>query len=166
MVVFVVLHLLGNPLNPYPVKLPDIGSLKQLLRVLLLLSFIFHAFLGVQVAIENRAAKPQTYVVRKKFHTNFAAENMLWTGILAAAFIIYHLLGASMPGAGSGYIGTVIYLVGLTALFLHLYHGIASFFQTVGCNNERTLPVIERIGKGMAVIMLVGYAYMMLLNWP
>ena len=165
MVVFVILHLLGNPLNPYTVKLPDISSLKQLLRVVLLLSFIFHAFFGVQVAIENRTAKPQTYVVREKLRTNFAAENMLWTGILVAAFIIYHLFGASMPGAGSGYAVTAIYSGGLTALFLHMYHGIASFFQTIGCNNERTIPVIERIGKGMAVILFAGYIYIMLLNF-
>lgn len=165
MVVFVVLHLIGNPFNPYSVKLPDIGSLKQLLRVLLILSFIFHAFLGVLVAIENRAAKPQTYVVRKKFHTNFAAESMIWSGILTAAFVIYHLSEASMPVAGGGYIITVVYFCGLTALFLHLYHGIASFFQTVGCNNERTLPVIERIGKGMAVILFGGYIYIVLLNF-
>ncbi len=169
MVVFVILHLLGNPLNPYTVKLPDISSLKQLLRVVLLLSFIFHAFFGVRVAIENRTAKPQTYVVRKKLHTNFAAENMLWSGILAAAFIIYHLFWFSLPGVGGsfleGFAVASIYFTGLAALSLHLYHGIASFFQTIGCNNERTIPVIEMAGKGMAVILFAGYIYIMLLNF-
>ena len=162
---FVILHLIGNPLNPYPVKLPDIGFLKQLSRVILLLSFIFHALFGVQVAVENRAAKPQTYVVKKRLRTNFAAENMRWSGVLTAAFIIYHLLWFSLPKAGSGYAVTAVYSGGLTALFLHLYHGIASFFQTIGCNSERTIPVVERAGKGTAVILFAGYIFIVLLSF-
>jgi succinate dehydrogenase / fumarate reductase cytochrome b subunit len=41
---------------------------------------------------------------------------------------------------------------------LHLTHGIQSFVQTFGLNNDKSIPVVEKAGSGVALILLLGYA--------
>ena len=45
----------------------------------------------------------------------------------------------------------------MIVLFLHLNHGIQSFFQTMGWNNDCSLPVISKVCRIIAVIFLIGY---------
>jgi succinate dehydrogenase / fumarate reductase cytochrome b subunit len=49
------------------------------------------------------------------------------------------------------------YIIAVIGLTLHLSHGIQSTFQTLGLNNDRTLPVISKAGSAAAVIILLGY---------
>jgi len=42
---------------------------------------------------------------------------------------------------------SLVYAGALTALAFHLSHGIQSIFQSLGLNNDRTLPVIVQSGK-------------------
>jgi len=35
----------------------------------------------------------------------------------------------------------------MVTLFLHLSHGIQSIFQTIGLNNEKTMPQFGLLGK-------------------
>ena len=46
----------------------------------------------------------------------------------------------------------------MIVLCLHLFHGIQSFFQTMGWNNDCTMPCISKAGKVAAVILLIGYS--------
>jgi succinate dehydrogenase / fumarate reductase cytochrome b subunit len=52
---------------------------------------------------------------------------------------------------------TLIYAVSMAALFLHLYHGIQSSFQSVGWNNDRTIDAVSSSGKLVALVLFVGY---------
>jgi succinate dehydrogenase / fumarate reductase cytochrome b subunit len=45
----------------------------------------------------------------------------------------------------------------MAALLLHLMHGIQSSFQTLGLNNEQTLPVMIKVGSVAAGIIFLGY---------
>lgn len=168
MVVFVIFHLLGNPFNFYALALPDSWFLKQMLRLLLLLMFVIHAFYGIELALENNSAKPQSYAVIKNLRSTFSGRNMIWTGVLAGIFVVYHLLQFSFSVIGGsflkGYIVPVVYIAGLAALFFHMYHGIASFFQTLGWNGERSLPVIEKTGRWLSFLLVAGYAVIIILN--
>jgi succinate dehydrogenase / fumarate reductase cytochrome b subunit len=168
MVVFVVFHLLGNPFNPYAMDLPIQGYLRQVVRFLLFLMFVLHVFYGIQITLENYSVKPQSYAVNNNLRSTFAGRNMIWTGIIAGAFVIYHLLQFSFSVFGGsflkGYIISVIYIGGLTALFFHMHHGIASFFQTMGWNNERSLTVIEKTGRWLSFLLLAGYISIIILN--
>jgi succinate dehydrogenase cytochrome b subunit len=154
-------------------------------RLVMLLLFGVHVFLGVQLSLENNAARPQTYAVKKDRRATFAGKNMIWTGVAIAVFLIYHLLHFTLhitnPAISAGVGGNVdslgrpdvykmvvlsfqrtgiaaVYILSMTALGLHLSHGAQSFFQTLGLNNDQTIEVFEKIGIAAAVILFIGYA--------
>ncbi len=187
---FVAIHLLGNlstfagsaALNAYAAKLASLGPLVWVFRLGLLAIFGLHIYLGIQLTMENRAAKPEGYAVDKTLRTSFAAKTMIYTGLVILAFAVYHLfhftlqtispefaakanLDASgipdvfsMVVQGFQQFGTsAIYVVAMVTLLLHLTHGIASSFQSLGLNNGKTLPGIEKLGKGAAALFFLGY---------
>jgi succinate dehydrogenase / fumarate reductase cytochrome b subunit len=144
---------------------------------------VCHIYFGVQLTLENRAAKPIAYAVSKKVKATFASENMIWTGALLAVFIIGHILhftarvtpdiAPRLSSLSSGAIFDVysmvvgsfqhgavalIYVTAMMVLFLHLFHGIQAFFQTMGWNSDRTMPAFTCGGKVVAVIFLLGYS--------
>jgi succinate dehydrogenase / fumarate reductase cytochrome b subunit len=51
----------------------------------------------------------------------------------------------------------LIYISALVALVLHLIHGIQSSIQTIGLNNDRTLPLIIKTGVVAAIVLFIGY---------
>jgi succinate dehydrogenase / fumarate reductase cytochrome b subunit len=108
---------------------------------------------------------------------------MIWTGILLMAFISYHLLhftarvmpdvASRLPSLSAGttfdvysmVVGSfrhgaiaALYIAAMVVLFLHLNHGIQAFFQTMGWNSDRTLPVMSKAGRAIAIIFLVCYS--------
>jgi len=168
-------------INAYAKHLHDLGPLVWIFRLAMLTFFSVHVLFGIQLTLENSAANPEKYAVNNKLKATFSSENMIWTGCLLALFIIYHLLhftvrvtnpeisqGIDAVGRFNVYAMVVgsfqqgiiafIYIGAMITLFLHLSHGIQSFFQTMGWNNACTLPVISKIGKIAAVVLLLGYA--------
>jgi len=190
MVLFVIAHLLGNAsifipggINAYAEHLHALPPLVWSIRLLMLVMLLIHIYFGIQVTLENRAAKPLAYAVNRKIKATFAGENMIWSGVLLGLFIIGHLLHftvrvtpdvasrLSILSSGKVFdvysmvVGSfqhgavaVIYLAAMVVLFLHLFHGIQAFFQTMGWNTDCTLPLISRIGRGAAIVFLVGYS--------
>ena len=51
---------------------------------------------------------------------------------------------------------SVVYIVALVLLGVHLYHGIASTFQSLGWNNTRWNPTITAVGRTVAILIVVG----------
>jgi succinate dehydrogenase / fumarate reductase cytochrome b subunit len=188
MVLFVIVHLLGNSsifigpngINAYAEHLHSLGPLVWIFRLVMLTLLLVHGIYGVLVTLENSTANPAKYAVNTKLKAGFASENMIWTGLLLLAFIIYHLLhftarvtpGMTLQNDLQGRfdvfsmvvssfqhgIIALIYVVAMVVLFLHLFHGIQSFFQTMGWNNDRSLPIISKVGRVIAVVFLLGYS--------
>jgi succinate dehydrogenase / fumarate reductase cytochrome b subunit len=52
----------------------------------------------------------------------------------------------------------VIYLCVVCLLGLHLSHGIASIFQTMGLRHEGSMPWIERVSLLIGVVIALGYS--------
>jgi len=50
------------------------------------------------------------------------------------------------------------YLAAMIIVALHLTHGIQSFVQTIGLNNDKTILVVEKAGTVVAFLLLLGYA--------
>ena len=185
MVLFVVVHLLGNStifiglINAYAEHLHSLGPFVWVFRLIMLALVLIHAYLGIQVTLENRAATPTKYAVNRTLKVSLASSSMIWTGLTLAAFIVYHLChftarltsdvakyAHDVPGDvyhmvlnsfSHGFIAFV-YVAAMIALCFHLYHGIQSFFQTMGWNNDKSLPLISYIGRAIAVIFLLGYS--------
>jgi succinate dehydrogenase / fumarate reductase cytochrome b subunit len=190
MVLFVIAHLLGNSsifipggINAYAEHIHALPPLVWAIRIVMLASLIIHLYFGIQITLENRAAKPISYAVGKQLKASFSSKNMIWTGLLLMAFIIFHLLHFTvrvMPdvasrlsslSAGTSFdvysmvVGSfrhgaiaALYIAAMVVLFLHLNHGIQAFFQTMGWNSDRTLPAISKAGRTIAVIFLLGYS--------
>ena len=187
MLFFIIVHLLGNStvfigpaaLNTYAEKLHSLGPLVWLFRGFMALMLVIHVWLGISLTLENSAANPSKYAVNKKLKATFSSETMIWTGLLLLAFLVYHLLqftvritpdvvkGVDAQGRYDVFTMVVtsfrnssialIYVAAMVALFLHLNHGIQSFFQTLGVSDDRTLPTYGALGKLLSVIFLVGY---------
>lgn len=168
MLLFVALHMVGNSMNPYALGLPDLGKLMLVIKVILLVLLLIHALLGIQVTIENKTATNGSYAVKKNLKTTFAAETMIWSGLLILCFLVVHLLQfrfSVLPGPGFDQVPfLIVYAVAFISLFLHLYHGIGSFFQTMGWNTACNKPAIETTGKVISLILLVGLVAIVLLN--
>lgn len=187
MVLFVIVHLLGNSsifvgpdgINAYAKHLHDLGPLVWIFRLVMLGLISLHVFFGIQLTLENSAATVGNYAVIVNRKSTFSSRTMIWTGVIILLFIIYHLahftarvtpglmLGTDAAGrfdvysmvVGSFSRGGVafVYVVAMIALFLHLFHGIQSFFQTMGWNNDTAMPKISAFGKTVAFVLLVGY---------
>jgi succinate dehydrogenase / fumarate reductase cytochrome b subunit len=189
MVLFVIVHLIGNStvyirgLNAYAAALHALPVLVWAFRLFMAVVFCIHVYLGIVLTLENWKAKPGSYAVSSHISTTFAGRNMIWTGAIIVAFLIYHLLHFTLqiitpdlaatthPDAlgrpdvfmmvVSGFqqgVTAWFYVFFMGALLLHLYHGIQSSIQTWGLNNERSLPVITRGGQIAATILFLGYA--------
>ena len=188
MVLFVVVHLLGNSsifvgpdgINAYAEKLHSLGPLVWIFRAVMLALLLVHAWFGVTLTLENNAANPSKYAVSKKLKATFSSETMIWTGLILLAFLVYHLLqftvritpdivkGVDAQGRYDVFTMVLtsfrhtwialVYVAAMIVLFLHLKHGIQSFFQTLGLSNDRTLPTYNALGKVISAIFLVGYS--------
>jgi succinate dehydrogenase / fumarate reductase cytochrome b subunit len=194
MVLFIIIHLIGNStimgwlhggVNAYAhhlhsMPLPIIIGF----RLAMLVFVCVHIWYGIQLTLENNQCRLQQYAVKATQKATFASENMIWTGLLILAFIIYHLLQFTFqvtdpataaathldPATGwpnvfgmlisafQNIFVTLIYAGAMVDLFLHLSHGIQSFFQTMGWSNDRTQPCLTKTGTLAALVLFLGYA--------
>ncbi len=101
LVVFVLLHMLGNlqifigpeALNFYAHKLQTLpAALKWGFRLFLLASLAVHVWMATLLTIENRKARPQNNVTEAVVQASYASRTMRWSGYILVAFIIFHLL--------------------------------------------------------------------------
>ena len=185
---FIISHLLGNllifggpdALNAYGAKLRHLGWWLWAARVFLIIMAVIHIITSVQLAVENRRARPQRYRVQRYAETTPAARAMLVSGLLVLAYLVYHLLhftfrvtnseiSHGVDALGRHDIYTMVvhsfqhtpialaYIVGMAAVCLHLSHGVASAFQTLGLTTERTIPVLSWISRLFALAVFLGY---------
>jgi succinate dehydrogenase (or fumarate reductase) cytochrome b subunit, b558 family len=146
---------------------------------------ILHAIQGILLYFKNKGAKGSKYAVRAKNDTSFAAKNMAILGTLILAFLLMHLGhfyyqfkfneatqqmvtydgGAQIVDAYSRVYEVltqthwmILYLVGLIVLALHLNHGFASAFQTLGLRHSKYTPIISFLGKAYSIVVPIGFA--------
>lgn len=188
LVMFVIVHFLGNStiffgpdwINSYAQHLHDLGPFVWIFRGFMLAMLLIHVFFGVVLTLENWAANPGKYAVSANLKASFSSRMMIWTGLSLLAFIIFHLLHFTvrvLPGViqitdaqGRFDVHSMVvagfhnaplsgvYILAMVVLFLHLSHGIQSLFQTVGLNNDRSMPVFNALGKVVALLLLLGYS--------
>ena len=187
LIIFVLIHLIGNStiffgpngINAYAAHLHSLPPLVWAFRLVMLAVVAVHILYGVQLTLENRAANPGAYAVKTQLKSSFAGENMIWTGLLLACFIIYHIFHFTaqitpdivvgmdavnrpdvfrmvVTSLGNALIA-LVYIASMVMLFLHLSHGIPSFLQTMGWNNEKTIPVFGTGGKVIAAFLMLAY---------
>jgi succinate dehydrogenase / fumarate reductase, cytochrome b subunit len=172
-----------NKLNAYAAGLHALPFLVWSVRLAMLVVVSFHIYYAVVLKLENNAARPEPYQKKKEIESTFSGRNMVWTGAIIGTFLVYHLLHFTfqvidpataarahldaagrpdvflMVARGLQRIGiALVYLFSVTALWLHLSHGIQSSFQTLGLNGERIFPYIRKGGSFAAFVLYIAYA--------
>ena len=190
--VFLLLFLLGHAagnatvwvglLNAYASHLHALPPVVWAFRFVLLSLLSLHIWQGVALSLENRAAGGGRYAVTAYRRATIASRTMIWTGLVIAVFLIYHLLHLTVqvihPEAAAathadaigrpdvhgmlvaGFYSagtTAVYVVGMIALGLHLFHGVASSVQTFGLNGPRSFPWLERAGAALALLVAAAF---------
>jgi succinate dehydrogenase / fumarate reductase cytochrome b subunit len=186
---YVVAHLLGNlqiyssnqeQINTYAAFLHNPANAMALwvARLVLLLCVFLHITAAIQLWGQNRAARPVSYYKKADVPTSYAARTMRWSGVIIAAFVIFHVLHltvGAVPGLPAAevsinhpdvranvihgfqnYAVSAFYIVAMILLCMHLYHGIWSMFQSMGLAHPRYTPAIKRGAAIVAILIAVG----------
>lgn len=147
-----------------------------------------HIAAAVTLSAANKAARPVGYAGGEAYGSTTASRYMLVSGLVILGFVVYHLahFTALLPGInGVGdfrklttvlhgetvpdvhammVLGfqvwwvTLFYLVAQALLFMHLGHGVASMFQSLGFRNHVWWPRIQLLAKVASVAIFMGYA--------
>jgi succinate dehydrogenase / fumarate reductase cytochrome b subunit len=188
LILYVPGHLLGNlqiylgqdRINTYAKFLHDLGPILWAVRVILIAAFVTHIAATIQLAQENRAAKPQKYAVAAYQRSTTASRTMIVSGLIVLCFVIYHLLQFTLQvtdpefrevhdslGRHDVYrmlilgfrhpLVSLFYVVGLFLLTNHLSHGFASVVQTLGINNRKIARFVSTGGQTLAWVVFAGY---------
>lgn len=188
LILFVIGHLAGNltiflgqdAINAYAVKLRDLGPLLWVARIGLLIAVGLHIYFTVVLTVENRQARPVSYIMKKSIRSTIFARTMRLSGVFLIAFIIFHLAHFTLflvhpeyrnlhdaQGRHDVYsmvilgfqspIVSLFYIVSLFLLAFHLSHGIGSLFQTLGISNKVLRPFYEKSARVLAWLLFIGY---------
>ena len=144
-----------------------------ILRLGLILAIALHIHAATTLTIINRKARPVRYQSPRDYvAASFASRTMRYTGVLILLFLFVHLgdltWGWFNPGFTRGdpyrnldaslsrWWMNLFYIVANLALFLHLWHGGWSLFQSLGWNNPRFNQARRWFALGFAGIVVAG----------
>jgi len=175
-----------DKINEYGHFLKTKPELVWAVRIGLLAMVVLHVWAAIKVSAENKAARPKDYGAYRAVASSYAARTMLVSGLVIFAFIIYHLLHFTVQVEGVNLAKTdfakltdakqrhdiynmivigfsqpvvaIFYVVSMSLLSLHLSHGLASMFQSLGFKNKKYGLLIDRFALLAAGILVVGYA--------
>jgi succinate dehydrogenase / fumarate reductase, cytochrome b subunit len=193
LVAYVLGHLAGNlqiflpskgNINAYGAFLHSLGPLLWVIRGFLLACLIIHIGVTIQLALENRRARPQGYATTTYRRSSLAGRSMVMSGLIVLCFIIFHILHFTtntiqpefadmkevMPNGlerhdvfrmvVTGFQNpwaAGFYILGMILLCMHLSHGFGSLVQTLGLNTTKLEPWLINGGRVLAIIICIGY---------
>jgi succinate dehydrogenase / fumarate reductase cytochrome b subunit len=178
---YVFAHMLGNlqvfigpqKLNAYAALLKANLELLWGVRIILLAAVFMHIVTSYQLARASLKSRPIQYDRWRPIASTYASRTMRWTGPILGIFIVYHLLHLTVgvvhpdfhPGdvyhnVVSGFhvwYASAFYVVAMTALGLHLFHGGWSMFQSVGLNHPKYNQLIRTAATLITIITVIGF---------
>ncbi len=198
-ILFVLAHMVGN----WKIFLPDVDGIPDIdiyaealrellvpflpahvalwiLRTGLIVAFLLHIHAAYSLTLMNHRARPEDYHGPRTYvAANYASRTMRWSGVIFAAFLLFHLADLTwgiQPMApetwarGEVYANfiatfsrapvTAFYVIAMVLLGFHLYHGAWSMFQSLGINHPRFNAVRRYFAIGLAILVTVGNAIM------
>ncbi|OUW77262.1 MAG: succinate dehydrogenase [Flavobacteriaceae bacterium TMED212] len=163
-------HFMGN--NPI---------VQFILQPILIFGVVFHFVMGFILQIKNSRSRSVKYVSFKgSANASWVSRNMIITGIVVLSFLGLHFYDFWVPEMKYKYVEILpldpdryygelvhkfhnpvrvgIYVLSFAFLALHLYHGFASSFQSVGLNNKYTRG-IKLFTVAFSVVIPVGFIF-------
>ena len=188
---FLFAHLLGNigmlagaeRYNKYGyLLLHELTELILPMEIGLILAIVIHIRLAIGLTLENRAARPVAYAVKKSSAQTLHSASMMMTGSAILIFVFIHIANFRYGGAGMGGMNTVTYdgvvmkdlygnmirafshwwytagyVLAMILIFSHLSHGVQSSMQSLGVNHPKYTPFIHFAGRAYAVLISGGF---------
>lgn len=168
-----------NQINAYAAFLhnPSNAALLWGARTFLLACVALHIIASVQLWAQNRAARPVGYYKKDDVGANYASRTMMWSGPIVAAFIVFHILhlttgsvvplqeiAANEPNVRANVISgfrdhpaiSFFYILAISLLCTHLYHGLWSMFQSLGLTRPRYSPALKKLAAIGAILIAIG----------
>ena len=171
----VSLFMGGNPLVQY------------VFQPILLFGVVFHFVMGFILEIRNNKARKISYVKNNgSANSTWASRNMIYTGLVILAFLVLHFIDFWIPEINHKYIAFLpedptryfpelqhkfenpirvgAYVISFLFLMLHLLHGFASSFQSMGVSTIRKKR-LQSFGKAYAIIIPLGFIFIALYHY-
>ncbi len=150
-----------------------------ILQPILIFGVVFHFVMGFILEIQNRNARSVKYAKFKGgTNSSWVSRNMIWSGLVVLAFLGLHFYDFWIPEIVHKYVEfkpedptryypelvhrfespvrTGLYALSFIFLAMHLWHGFASSFQSVGFNNKYSVGA-TKFAKAFAVVIPVGF---------
>ncbi|WLT30044.1 succinate dehydrogenase cytochrome b subunit [Geothrix sp. PMB-07] len=177
---FVTVHMIGNTqaylgaesFNAYAKFLHTMlhGAGIWIFRAVLLTAAGLHVWAAVTLTLDNQAARPVGYRAQQSQASTWASRTMRWSGVILAAFIVYHLLhlttGTVHPNFDhanpyanfvNGFKVPVVagfYIVAQLCLGLHMWHGVWSVTQSLGLAHPRYNSLRRNFATGLTILVV------------
>jgi succinate dehydrogenase / fumarate reductase cytochrome b subunit len=169
-----------DAINAYGQFLHDLGEILWVVRIVLFVAVVLHITCTILLWHENLRANPRKYAVASNLETTIYARSMRLSGLVVLAFIAFHLAEFTwqwftpeyktwMDAQGrhdvyrmviAGFSNPFVsgfYIIAIGLLAMHLSHGIASLFQTLGLTTAKLRPFFARVGLIVAWVIFAGY---------
>lgn len=163
------------------------GLVQFILQPILIAGVIVHFVMGIVLQLQNNRARAIKY---NKYNgganASWMSRNMIITGAVVLAFLGLHFYDFWIPEMDYKYVEanvmdptryypetvhkfeslprTLIYVGAFVLLALHLWHGFASSFQSMGVNNKYT-PAIKTFTKVYAIAIPAGFVFIALYHY-
>ncbi|TMM29829.1 succinate dehydrogenase cytochrome b subunit [Polaribacter aestuariivivens] len=160
------------------------------LQPVLIFAVVFHFVMGFILELRNSKARKVSYAKNNgAANSTWFSRNMILSGITILAFIVLHFIDFWFPEINTKFIqgdwsGTMegvegfryyeelvhkfvsplrvgAYVIAFVFLGLHLAHGFASAFQSVGASTIRKKQ-LQTFGKAYAIIVPAGFIFIAL----
>ena len=144
--------------------------------------FLLHIVKTIQMFAANRGARPDRYAASKwakpkhdRSRKTLSSTTMILTGTITLLFVITHLVTFKFGPyyetaegirdlyrlqlaifSNPGYVA--FYLVAMTVIGFHLWHGISSAAQSFGLDSPRWTPRIIWTGRLLTAVITAGFA--------
>ncbi|MAC62936.1 MAG: succinate dehydrogenase [Flavobacteriaceae bacterium] len=165
-----VSHFMGN--NPV---------VQFILQPILIFGVLFHFVMGFVLEIKNSKSRKVKYFTYKgRANASWMSRNMIFSGIVILSFLGLHFYDFWVPEMNYKYVEVlpldqnryfdelvhkfvsptrvIIYVISFIFLSLHLFHGFASSFQTVGVNNKYSV-YIKKITTTFSIVVPFGFIF-------
>ena len=191
LVLFLVAHLIGNltlllgakAFNSYAYFLEHLGhgAVIVIADLGLLLFFLSHAWIGIGIYRQRKAARPVGYQNNAdaggSSKKTLASLNMIFSGVVLLVFVIAHVNHFKFGDAAiveydgkemrdvyqlvidafQGFGWTAFYVFCMFVMGTHLMHGIWSAIHSVGASRPKTLASLVTFGRVFGWALAVGF---------
>jgi succinate dehydrogenase / fumarate reductase cytochrome b subunit len=181
---YLILHIAGNALvffgpavfNQYSHTLLS-NPLIPVIEIALVIIFVIHIYKTVGMFLANQQARPTRYVRKQSAGTpsrkSLSSSTMIVSGLWLLLFVVIHVrqfkYGTEYESQGmrdlyrlemENFAKPVLvgfYVLSMVIVGSHLWHGIASAFQSLGADHPRWTPRLLSAGKIIAVAIAGGF---------